>query len=77
MTDNVGAGTVSQLLGKHRALQKVCLPPSRRFTGKVEILWQLEWCFFPAQTSTAKEEQHIFVLYGIGVQEAHKLCCIQ
>jgi hypothetical protein len=66
MVDTVGTGTVGQVLDKHGAHSKACPPPTRRFIGRVDILLQLEEYFFPDQGSTAKEEQLIFVLYGLG-----------
>jgi hypothetical protein len=62
----VGVGPVTQLSGKPGAHRKACRPPTSRFTGRVDILSQLEGYFFPDQTSIAEKEQHIFVLYGLG-----------
>jgi hypothetical protein len=66
MADTVGTGPVGHVSDKHGAHSKACPPPTRRFIGRVDILLQLEEYFFPGQASTAKEEQHIFVLYGLG-----------
>jgi NB-ARC domain len=62
----VGVGPVTQLSGKPGAHRKACRLPTSRFTGRVDILSQLEGYFFPDQTSIAEKEQRIFVLYGLG-----------
>jgi hypothetical protein len=57
--------TVAGTVGKRVAHRKACPPPTSRFTGRGDILLKLEE-YFPDQTSTVKEEQCIFVLYGLG-----------
>jgi hypothetical protein len=60
-----GVGPVSQLSVKQRIRHNTCPPPTSRFTGRADILLQLEGCFFPDGPSTAEVEQHIYVLYGL------------
>ena len=38
-----------------------CPPPSRAFTGRADVLQQMELYFFDG-----KRTQHIFVLHGLG-----------
>jgi hypothetical protein len=61
-----GIGPVGQPSVKHRVPRNTCPPPTSRFTGRSDILMQLEGYFFPDQPSTAEVKQRIYVLYGLG-----------
>ena len=51
---------------KHGPRMKTCPPPTNVFTGRADILSQLDEYFCPSPTSFDSEEQRVFVLYGLG-----------
>jgi hypothetical protein len=61
-----GVGPIGQLSVKHTVRRNTCPPPTSRFTGRADILLQLERWFFPDVQSMTEEEQRIYVLYGLG-----------
>jgi hypothetical protein len=51
---------------KPRPRLKACPPPTTVFTGRTNILSQLDQYFCPSPTSFDLGKQCVFVLYGLG-----------
>ena len=45
---------------------KICPPPTSVFTGRTDILLQLDKFFCPSPASLDSGKQQVFVLYGLG-----------